>query len=158
MLYLDTNLLIVYLTNTPPEHGLPTRDLFRDLSTGAMIATTTEGVLVEATFILSSKKGLAYPRELVAEELTRILSFRGLRLHNLDLHIRALARFGSTNLDYVDCILIESADGPDDAVVSFDRDYDRVRPGLRLEPPFGRQESPTLERADARDQEIEDLP
>jgi predicted nucleic acid-binding protein len=81
-----------------------------------------------------SPKGLAYPREKISEELKKILSFRGLRLEHLERHLRALDRFATTNLDYVDCILVEYADGPDDAVVSFDRDYVRVRSGIRLEP------------------------
>jgi predicted nucleic acid-binding protein len=134
VLYVDANVFIVYLTNMPPHQGTRARSFFQDLSVGAVVATTTEGVLVEATQVLSSKKGLAVPRTQISEELKRILAFRGLRLEHLELHLRALDRFASTNLDYVDCILIESADGPDDAVVSFDRDYDRVRPGIRLEP------------------------
>jgi predicted nucleic acid-binding protein len=134
VLYIDSNILIVYLTNMPPEHGSGARAFFQGLSVGTVVATTTEGVLVEVTQALASKKGLAYPRTKISEELKRILAFRGLRLEHLELHFRALDRFATTNLDYVDCILIESADGPDDAVISFDRDYDRVRTGLRQEP------------------------
>lgn len=134
MLFVDTNLFIVYLTDKPPHHGSRARDFFKDLALGAVVATTTEGVLVEATQVLSSKQGLAYPREQISLELKRILEFRGLRMVNLELHLRALDRFATTNLDYVDCILIECADGPGDAVVSFDRDYDRVQPGIRVEP------------------------
>ena len=133
MLYVDTNVFIVYLTGTPSHQGRLAHAFFKDLSIGSVIATTTEGVLVEATQVLSSKKGLAYPRDQISHELKRILAFRGLRLKRLELHLRALDRFAATNLDYVDCILIESADGPDDAVISFDRDYDRVRAGIRLE-------------------------
>src|SRR5689334_5079910 len=107
----------------PPEHGSRARALFRDLSVGAVVATTTEGVLVEVSQVLVSPKGLAYPRDKISEELKRILSFRGLRMEHLELHLRALDRFATTKLDYVDCILVEYADGPDDAVVSFDRDY-----------------------------------
>ena len=134
MLYIDSNVLIVYLTNSPPEHGSGARAFFQDLSVGTVIATTTEGVLVEVTQVLVSPKGLAVPRKQISEDLKRILSFRGLRMDRLELHLRALDRFATTNLDYVDCILVEYADGPDDAVVSFDRDYDRVRPGVRQEP------------------------
>lgn len=110
------------------------RALFRELAVGAVVATTTEGVLVEVTQVLVSKKGLAYPRALISQELRKFLDFRGLRLDNLDVHLRALDRFGVSNLDYVDCILIESVNGPDDAIVSFDRDYDRVLPGMCVEP------------------------
>jgi predicted nucleic acid-binding protein len=134
VLYIDSNILIVYLTNMPPEHGSGARAFFQDLSVGTIVATTTEGVLVEVIQVLASPKGLAYPRKKISEELKRILSFRGLRMEHLELHLRALDRFATTNLDYVDCILVEYAGGPDDAVVSFDRDYDRVRSGLRHEP------------------------
>lgn len=134
-MHIDTNVLIVYLTNTPPLQGSRARDFFRDLSVGAVTAKTTEGVLVEATQVLVSKKGLAFPRAQISEELKRILEFRGLRIDNIELHLRALDRFATTNLDYVDCILIESVVGSDGAVVSFDRDYDRVLPGIRVEPP-----------------------
>jgi predicted nucleic acid-binding protein len=134
VLYLDSNVFIVYLTNTPEHQGSQTHAFFRELAIGAIVATTSEGVLVEVTQVLASKKGLAYPRALISQELKKFLDFRGLRLENLEVHLRALDRFGATNLDYVDCILIESANGPDDAIVSFDRDYDRVFPGMRAEP------------------------
>jgi predicted nucleic acid-binding protein len=133
-LYLDANIFIVYLTGMPPKQGSQVHAFFRELAVGAVVAKTTEGVLVEVTQVLVSKKGLAYPRAQISQELRKFLEFRGLRLDNLDVHLRALDRFGATNLDYVDCILIESADGPDDAVVSFDRDYDRALPGIRVEP------------------------
>ncbi len=113
---------------------------------GAVVATIIEGVLVEVTQVLVSPKGLAFPRPQISEELKRILAFRGLRIEHLDLHLRALDRFATTSLDYVDCILTESADGPDDAVVSFDRDYDRVRPGIRREPSSSSEMSPSKHR------------
>jgi predicted nucleic acid-binding protein len=156
VLYLDTNLLIVYLTNSPPEHGIPARDFLSGLATGTTVAKITESVLVEATQVLVSRRGLAYPRGETAAALTRILSFRGVRMDDIDLHLRALDRFGSTNLDYVDCVLIESADGPDDAIVSFDRDYDRVQPGVRVEPPTNQQNGSTRESTDTLDEETED--
>lgn len=156
MLYVDTNIIIVYLTNMPPEHGGLSRDFFRDLAYGSTTAKTTEGVLVEATQVLVSSKGLAFPREQISKELKQILSFRGMRIDNLELHLRALDRFGATNLDYVDCTLIEFALERDDAVVSFDRDFDRVRPGIRMEPPFGRQDDSTQESLPGHDQEIKE--
>ena len=137
MLFVDANVFIGYLTNSPPHQGGQALEFFRDLAKASVVATTTEGVLVEITQVLSSKKGLAYPRVEISRELAKFLEFRGLRIENRDLHMRALDRYASTNLDYVDCLLIEYADGQGDAVVSFDRDYDRVRPGIRVEPGSG---------------------
>lgn len=134
MLFIDSNVFIVYLTNSPPHHGSQALEFFRDLARGATIATTTEGVLVEVIQVLSSKDGLAYPRQDISLEVAKFLEFRGLRIENRDAHLRALRRYASTNLDYVDCLLIEYAEEEEDAVVSFDRDYDRVQPGLRIEP------------------------
>jgi predicted nucleic acid-binding protein len=98
-------------------------------------------VLAEATQVLASKKGLAFPRAQISKELKRILGFRGLRLEHLEIHMRALDRFVATTLDYVDCILLESAIGQDDSVVSFDRDYDWVLPVKRVEPESVLQQS-----------------
>lgn len=145
MLYLDANILIIYLTNTPEHQGTQVRSLFRELANGTVHAMITEGVLVEVTQVLTSRKGLAYPRELVSKELKSLLEFRELRLEKRDIHMRALDRFGSASLDYVDCILIELAHGPDDIVVSFDRAFDRALPGIRKEP------DSILQQTDQRD-------
>lgn len=158
MLYLDANIFIVYLTNTPSHQGSQAHAFFRELAVGAVVAKTTEGVLVEVTQVLVSKKGLAYPRTLISQELKKFLEFRGLRLDNLDVHLRALDRFGATNLDYVDCILIECADGPEDAIVSFDRDYDRALPGIRVEPGATFQQTVRSEEPDPADHQENEGP
>lgn len=134
MLFVDTNVFICYLTNVPPRHGEQALAFLSDLAKGSVTATTTESVLVEVIQVLQSTKGLAYPRADISREIATFLEFRGLRIENRALHIRALARYASTNLDYVDCLLIEYANGPEDAVVSFDQDYDRVNEKPRVEP------------------------
>lgn len=134
MLFVDTNVFIAFLTNAPPDHGQQALDFFQSLATGEITAVTTEGVLVEMVQVLSSKRGYAYPRGDISREVSNLLQLRGLRIDQRDAHLRALARYASTNLDYTDCLLIEYATESGGSVVSFDRDFDRAQPGIRIVP------------------------
>jgi predicted nucleic-acid-binding protein len=106
-----------------------------NVADGVVSAMTTEGVLLEVVQVLVSKNGYALERERIRDSLVPIITLRDLHIEHRDVHLRALDRFASTRLDYVDCLAIEYALHLGlDGIVSFDRGLDRVQDVTRIEP------------------------
>ncbi|MBI4499521.1 MAG: PIN domain-containing protein [Chloroflexi bacterium] len=94
-----------------------------------------EGVLVEVVQVLSSRRRYYLPRADIRDYLTGILSFRGMDLPYKCTYLRALEIYAQRNIDFVDALAVAHMERPyTGAIVSFDRDVDRI-PGItRREP------------------------
>jgi predicted nucleic acid-binding protein len=136
---LDTNVIIRYLTEAPAGSDLAARAYayLQELESGSASARLTEGVLVEAVQVLSSRNLYNRPRDEIERRLVAIINLHGVQLPNKRRYVRALGLYvAMPALDFVDALLVayaESETAP--AVVSFDEDFDRV-PGItRFAPP-----------------------
>jgi predicted nucleic acid-binding protein len=135
---LDTNIILRYLTEAPAgsDHAARAYAFLQELEHGASHALLTEGVLVEAVQVLSSRNLYNRPRDEIRQRLSAIINLPGADLGGRRRYLRALDIYASMPaLDFVDALLVAYAERePDPAVISFDRDFDRV-PGLRrIEP------------------------
>src|SRR5918911_916017 len=104
--FLDTNLIIRYLTKENPDQAQRAYRIFQQLETGALTTTTCEGVIVEAVQVLSSKALYNLPRQEIRRHLSTILQLRGLKLANKRTYLRALDLYATTNLDFVDVLIV----------------------------------------------------
>ncbi len=133
--FLDTNILIRYLTRDDPDKAACAYHLLQEVERGNQRVTTTEAVVAEVVYVLSSKTLYAVPRPIIAERLGTILALPGLRLPGKGVYRRALDRYAVTKLDFTDCLIISRMEqaGITD-LFSFDRDFDTI-PGItRIEP------------------------
>lgn len=129
---IDTNVLLRYLVGDVAPQAEKARALMERLEAGTERAEVLESVVTEAAWTLESFYRV--PRPEIAEKLATVLSFRGVHISRKNLLIRALAKFGSTSADFVDCLLATRAQQRDAAVYSFDaRDFRRL--GIAWEPP-----------------------
>ena len=88
--------------------------------------------MAEAVWTLESFYKVSRPE--IAEKLAAILSFRGVQAPRKGVLISALARFGSTPADFVDCLLAAYAQQRNLSIYSFDeKDFRRL--GAAWEPP-----------------------
>jgi predicted nucleic acid-binding protein len=130
---LDTNIIIRYLVDDPAVSDLAAGAFafLQRLETSDETARLTEGVLVEAVQVLSSRNLYNQPRPEIQRRLAAIIGLRGVELPNKRLYLRALNLYAATpSLDFVDALLVAYAERePIPAVVSFDTDFDRV-PGI----------------------------
>jgi predicted nucleic-acid-binding protein len=132
---LDTNLIIRYLTRDNPDQSQRAYQFFRQLGTGTEVARLAEGVLVEAVQVLSSKALYNLPRQTIRRRLKGNVRLRGVQLYPKRRYLRALDLYATTNLDFVDAVLVVMAErSRRRAVISFDRDYDRLPNIIRKEP------------------------
>jgi predicted nucleic acid-binding protein len=133
--FLDTNILIPYLTQDDPDKAARSYAFLQRVEQGIQLATTTEAVVAEAVHVLSSKALYAASRPIIQQRLTAILDLRGLRLRDKSVYRRALELYVAVNVDFVDCLSVARMERAGLArVVSFDTDFDRL-PGItRAEP------------------------
>jgi predicted nucleic acid-binding protein len=133
--FVDTSVFIRYLADDDPPKTERCTDLLERAERGEIALVTSEGVVAEVVYVLASPRLYNVPRAVLAPKIIRVLLGRGMALDRKPEVLAALARFGSTALDFVDCLAIEHALATTAGqVASYNRDYDRVEGIRRIEP------------------------
>lgn len=129
---IDTNVILRYLIGDAPTQAAKAVALMERLESGTERGEILESVVAEAVWTLESFYEV--PRTEIGEKLAVILAFRGVNAPKKGLLISALARFGSTSADFVDCLLAANAHQRNLPVYSFDaKDFQRL--GVTRETP-----------------------
>lgn len=133
---LDTNIIIREVTQDDPRLSARVHAYLQEVAGGRKAALLTEGVLVEAVQVLSSRVLYHLPRAQIAHALAVIIRLRGVRMTNKGRYLRALDLYAAMPaLDFVDALLVAYAERQTPAtIVSFDEDFDRI-PGITREAP-----------------------
>lgn len=135
ILFLDTNIIIRYLTQDNPALGQRAYAFLQQVEQGSVEVTTTEVVIAEVVHVLASKVLYHTPRADIRSRLTAVINLKGLRLRYKGMYLRALDLYATTNLDFVDALTVAQMERQKIAtVVSFDRDFDRIAMITRQEP------------------------
>src|SRR5437588_9525427 len=108
--YIDSNILIRYLTRDHPAHSALASAIMEKLEDGSLTATTCEAVLMEVVQVLSSKSLYHLPRQQIAAYLVRFVSLKGLKLARKRTYLRALDLYASVSVDFADCLLAAHAE------------------------------------------------
>ena len=137
MRYLDTNIIIRYLTRDDETKAAACYRLFERVSNGREELTTSVATIAEATYVLSSRRGpyRLQPDE-IAARLHPIVSLRGLVMSDKRVCIRALDVYAQYPfLDFADALGVAHMEARGvSEILSYDRDFDQL-PGLaRVEP------------------------
>jgi uncharacterized protein len=136
MQFVDTNVFLRHLTGDDPRKAQACFELFQKAKRKEVSLTTSEAVIAEIVYVLSSSK-LIYaltPQEIRAR-LYPILSLPGLKIPYRKMYLRALDLYASYVLDFEDAISIAQMERQQiTEVTSYDRDFDRVPTIKRLEP------------------------
>jgi uncharacterized protein len=133
--FVDTNILIRYMTNDEVKQAAQAHHLFERVSQEKEHITTSEVVIAEVVHILSSKKLYNISRNDIRTHLERFLRLKGLRMTSKKICIRALELYETTNLDFVDTFIAASVErGKSAYILSFDKKIDRITTTERREP------------------------
>jgi predicted nucleic acid-binding protein len=131
--FLDTNILIRYLTNDDPVKAILVFTLLDRVAEGTEQVVTTPLVVFETVFLLQRtyKLGKAEIREKIAD----ILSLQGVQLAERALCLTALDYYVEQNISYADAYNAAWMRGEGIAeIYSWDREFDRVAGLTRIEP------------------------
>ena len=133
--FIDTNIFIRHFTRDDPEKAQACLELFQKAKQGQITLTTSESVIAEVVYILSSKQLYHLSREKIRSLLYPLLSLPGLKLPQRKIYLRALDLYATYSIDFEDALIVAQMErqGITD-LYSYDRDFERVPGVTRLEP------------------------
>lgn len=135
MPFLDTNIFLHHLTADDPERAPACLALFQAIEQGRLVVWTSDLVLAEIVFVLSSKHTYGLGRETIRDLLLPLIGLPGLKLPHKRIYRRVFDLYTSLPIDYIDAYhaaLMEQRREPE--LYSYDTDFDRI-PGItRREP------------------------
>lgn len=128
MTFVDTNIFIRYLTRDDPEKASACYRLFEKAKLGQIELTTSESVIAEIVFILSSRRLYGLSHQDIRVRLYPIISLPGLKLTNRRQYLRALDLYSNNNIDFEDAISIAAMERQKISLIySYDEDLDQVK-------------------------------
>ena len=137
MRFLDTNVILRYLTEDDEAKRDAARALFQRARMGVEELVTSEALIAECVFILSSpRQPYQLNRDQIRQRLAPVLAVRGLNLPQREVCERALDIYVAyPMLDYEDALAVAHMEtAAITEIVSYDRDFDRVPEVVRVEP------------------------
>src|SRR5437660_9267218 len=102
MQFIDTNIFIRHLTQDDPQKGQRAFALFQKAQAGQVTLTTSEAVITEIEYVLSSPRLYHLGREDIRTRLYPLLSLPGLKLPNRRMYLRALDLYATYPIDFED--------------------------------------------------------
>jgi len=136
MRFLDTNIILRYLTKDDPVKAAACFALFQRLQKGQEEVTTSEVLLHEVLYVLTSSRHYHLTHADAVARLRPIVLLRGLKLANKRLYLRALDRYASSSqLDFGGAIAIVRMEARGiKEIYSYDSDFDAISTVIRVEP------------------------
>ncbi len=137
MRFLDTNVILRYLTRDDEAKAEACYQLFQQVRRGEEELVTCEAIVTEVVYVLSSPRApYRLSHEEIRARLVPILTLRGLRLPQKRVYLSALDLYASSPfLDFEDALAVAHMErlGVTE-IVSYDRDFDRLPTLQRVEP------------------------
>ena len=137
MKFLDTNIILRYLTRDDEAKAEACYQLFQRVKLGEEELLTCAAVVTEVAYVLSSPRApYRLSHEEVKARLLPILTLRSLRLPQKRVYLRALDLYASSPfLDFEDALAVAHMEHRGlTEIVSYDRDFGRVTGLRRIEP------------------------
>jgi predicted nucleic acid-binding protein len=128
--YIDSNVILRYLTQDPPGMAEKALKIFMDAKEGRLTLLITPLTVAEVVWVLESYYG--HSKKQISEILTQFLLCDGLEVESLDLMIGSLNIYQDKNIDFADAVLASQAlrVGPP-SIYSFDKHLNPV-PGITV--------------------------
>jgi len=135
MPFVDTNIILRYLTKDGPDKAQACFDLFKRAEANQVTLTATETVIAEVVYVLSSKRTYNLPRDQIRARLYPLISLQGLRLPQRRTVLRALDLYVAYPIDFEDALIVAHMERQAIRdLYSYDRDFDQV-PGVKRQEP-----------------------
>ncbi len=135
MQFIDTNIFIRHFTRDDPLKAQQCFELFKKAEGNEIALTTTEAVIAEVVYVLSSTRVYNLPRSDIRALLYPLLLLRGLKLTNRKIYLRALDLYAISRLDFEDALIVAHMEYQNiSEVYRYDRGFDQIAGVTRLEP------------------------
>ncbi len=133
MTFLDTNVILRYLTWDDPAKARRCETLFKKTVEGKETLYTTTLVIAELVWTLEKAYGL--PRGEIVTHVQQVLNTPNLEIDEKDALQAAVGLYGLKAIDFIDAYnAISMESNGVKAIYSYDRHFDALPPLKRLEP------------------------
>jgi predicted nucleic acid-binding protein len=122
--WLDANVLLRFLTGSPPELAERSAVLLEEAQRGDVSLRVHPVVVAKTIWVLESFYG--YSKGEISGVLIPLLEQPALQVEGARTVVRALEKMAESNVDFADALLAETARSRGEGVVSFDRDFRRL--------------------------------
>ncbi|OGV71397.1 MAG: hypothetical protein A3K19_01550 [Lentisphaerae bacterium RIFOXYB12_FULL_65_16] len=130
--FLDTNVLLRFLTGDDKQKASACAALFQRAATGEVDLFVSDVCIAELVWTLDSFYEL--PREEIADKLVAVANTPGFTFTDVHILLDATARYRQFNVDFADAYHAACAHAAGKKVCSYDRDFDRFGDVERVEP------------------------
>ena len=136
MKFLDTNIFIRYLAWDDPVKGEASKAFFEKLLLGDDEVLSSESVVAEILYVLTSSRHYGLSRSEAIERLQPALVAQGLRFADKRAILRAVEVYSDYSfLDFEDALSVAHMEAARiNEIMSYDRGFDRVEGIVRVEP------------------------
>lgn len=135
MQFVDTNIFIRFLVKDDSKKAQACSVLLESANKGLVRLQTTESVIAEIIYILSSKRLYCLGRQEILDKVAAILRIRGLSVLHKRTLLQALFIYAQTKLDFEDAILVAHMEKTKThEIFSYDTGFDKIPSVKRLEP------------------------
>ena len=133
--FIDTNIFLRFVTHDDVLKYQACLRLFQQAEQNQITLYTSEAIIAEVVYVLSSPKLYQVPRQQIQIALVRLLLLPGLKLATRPICLRALDLYVKHPLDFEDCLsLAHMEQNQIQQIYSYDRGFDRIPAIQRLEP------------------------
>jgi predicted nucleic acid-binding protein len=126
MQFIDTNIILRFLTGDDPTKFEACKALFEQIETGTISVFVPDVVIAEVVYMLSSPKTYNHSRQEVAELLTPLLHLSRFEVQNRHILLRALRIYADNKeLDFPDAYIASAMEQTKNKqLFSYDHDFD----------------------------------
>lgn len=134
-MFVDTNIFLRYLLDDDLAKTARCLDLFQRAAQGDVRLFTSESVVAEIVYVLSSPNLYRLPHSQIAYQLRPLIEIKGLTVDHKRSLLEAIDLYEETRLDFEDCLIVaHMRRNAIVGVVSYDRHFDRIPDVNRIEP------------------------
>ena len=128
MRFVDANVIVRYLTRDDEKKAEAVYHLLQRVKTGSEQITTTEAILTEIVYVLSSPRLYGLEPGEIRARLVPVLKLRGLKLPYKQTYLNALDLYVTHPfLDFEDALALAQMDRLKiEEILTYDWDFDRV--------------------------------
>ncbi|KKQ77065.1 MAG: putative ribonuclease VapC [Parcubacteria group bacterium GW2011_GWA1_38_7] len=135
MYFVDTNIFIRFLTNDHPTKARKCFELLGNANQGKIKLQTTESVISEIVYILSSKRLYNLPRVDITQKLMPVLKISKLAIPQKRTLMKALEIYVDYKIDFEDAILIANMyRTKTKEIFTYDEGFEKIPQIKRLKP------------------------
>ncbi|KKS45754.1 hypothetical protein A3J20_05420 [Candidatus Gottesmanbacteria bacterium RIFCSPLOWO2_02_FULL_42_29] len=129
---LDTNVILRYLTNDVPAQAEKVKKRFLDAAKGKIQFEILPITVVEIIFQLANWYNLA--KDDICRMILALFSPDWIIIREKEIIFEAISLYRLKNIDIVDLLVFVTSKNDNKKILSFDKDFDKLSPKIRLQP------------------------